>query len=168
MESRREHACRRQQQERDEIDFSKQKKSVQSLGGGITLAMVCVGFTCCANLVYVYIYSGNTIGMEITVLIARSFFPIHPIAAALQSIHVVEREVEVTRTTRLGRILLSPVLFHGAYDFCILWLDFASNRNGNYAKDFDFGGLLSFITSATIMISGLVYYLVMASKQRSR
>ena len=111
LEARREDVRQRQQEELDEIDFSKQKKSCQSLGAAVTLAMVCVamGFTCCENLVYIFVYSGGAIGTEISILIARSFFPIHPIAAAIQSLSVVEREVEVTRTANLSKVCSSEI-----------------------------------------------------------
>ncbi|KAL7576415.1 hypothetical protein ACA910_018219 [Epithemia clementina (nom. ined.)] len=160
---------RRQQQE---LDFSKQKKSVQSLGAAITCAMVCVamGFTCCENLVYIFIYSGSSIGMEISVLVARSLFPVHPLAAALQSIRVIERDVEVTRTAKLGKILTPAVLFHGSYDFFILWIDFLSERHdGNYlVKNAELAGALSFIVSAVVIGLAIVYFLIASSRQRAR
>ena len=168
---RRQEIRRRQQQELEQLDFSKQKKSVQSVGAAITLSMTCVamGFTCCENLVYIFIYSGNSFGTHISVLIARSLFPVHPIAAALQSIYVIERDVEVTRTARLGRILTPAVIFHGTYDFFILWIEFLSERNGTYIEDtFDFAGVMSFAVSTLVIGSAVVFYLISASRQRSR
>ena len=173
-ETRRQEFRRRQQLELEQLDFSKQKKSVQSLGGAITLSMICVsmGFTCCENLVYIFVYSGNSIGMELSVLVARSLFPVHPIAAALQSIRVVERDVEVTRTARLGRILTPAVLFHGTYDFFLLWIDFMSERKeGNYVENsnkIDFAGYVSFLVSLLVMAIAVIYYFACAVRQRSR
>lgn len=170
-----------------QLDFSKQKKSIQSLGGAMTLAMLCVGmgFTCCENLVYIFIYSGSSLNMEVSVLVARSLFPVHLVAAALQSLRVIDREIEKvttpTTTTRLrqrtagqptlqqptttptglGRILTPAILFHGTFDFTILWLNFVSDQ-------ITFADSLSLFLSAFIMISAIIYYIIAATRQRSR
>lgn len=162
---------RRHQQEVEQMDFSKQKKSVQSAGGAITLAMICVamGFSCCENLVYIFVYSGSTLSMEISVLVARSLFPVHPIAAALASLRVIERDVEVTRTASLGGILAPSIIFHGCYDFFILLVDFLARQNGNYVDDkLDLASYASFAVSSFVIIAAIVYYSIAASRQRSR
>lgn len=155
-------------------DFSKQRRSLQSHGAAVTVAMVAVamGFTCCENLVYVFVYSGSSLEMELQVLLARSFFPVHALAAALQSIGVVERDVEGRRTSRLGRIIGPAVLFHGCYDFLLLWIDFLAERHGIYADDDDdlieWPVLLSFLSSLLVMASALWYYMQQSRKQRNR
>jgi len=167
-------------QRQERINYSNQRQSFQAQGAAITLAMICVamGFTCCENLVYIFIYGGDTISSELSVLIARAFFPVHPIAAAIQSIGVVERDVEASRATKIGRIILPAVLFHGGYDFFILWIDFMARRHGVYANDnddddaFDAGSILavwlSLLASALAMGAALVYYFRKARKQRRR
>ena len=52
----------------------------------------------------------------------------------------------------------------------MLLIDFLAHRNGNYVDDdeMDFAGFLSFVVSGGIMLLGIVYYLIMARKQRAR
>lgn len=150
-------------------DFSRQQESYQSRGAAVTLAMIAVamGFTCCENLVYVFIYSGSSIKMKLSVLVARSMFPVHPIAAALQSLGAVERDVEKNGSARLGRRILFPaVLFHGSYDFFILWMDYLATRNG--ADKADVKNIYTFAVSIIIIFTALTYFSVLAGRQRQR
>jgi hypothetical protein len=172
---RRQDKLQRRRQEQLKNDFSKQGRSVQAHGGAITLAMICVamGFTCCENLVYIFIYSGSSFYMELFVLLSRALFPVHPIAAAIQSLGVVKRDVENSRQdSRLGRgILLPAVLFHGSYDFFILWIDYLVKRKGSYTDDDEkiaAGEAFSFLLSLAIMGGAVLYYFIMARKQRDR
>jgi RsiW-degrading membrane proteinase PrsW (M82 family) len=162
--------------------FSLQRQSFQAHGAAITLAMICVamGFTCCENLVYVFVYSGSSPQMEMYVLVFRSLFPVHAICAAIQSVGVCQREIETTQPRmKLGRILLPAILFHGAYDFFLVWINFLANRTrGVNATDDDtaapdvdgsqVAAVLSFIVSVGLMVTALFYYLIEARKQRKR
>ncbi len=58
-------------------------RDIQSIGAAITIAMVAVslGFACCENLIYIFIYNGKKLSMEISVLLTRSLFPVHPLCA---------------------------------------------------------------------------------------
>ena len=58
-------------------------KTLQSQGVAITVAMVSVslGFACCENLIYIFLYNRGPLDAEIAVLISRSLFPIHPLCA---------------------------------------------------------------------------------------
>lgn len=98
-------------------------RSYKSTGAAITVAMVSValGFACCENLMYVFVYSPTpSLGVEITTLVARSFFPVHPLCAAIQSIGVCKRDLEGERKTGIGRIISPAVLLHGAFDFVLM------------------------------------------------
>jgi hypothetical protein len=154
-------------------DFSKQRRSLQAHGAAVTIAMVAVaiGFACCENLVYVFIYSGSSFSLEASVLFARALFPVHPLAAALQSINVVARDVEGQRPTPLGRILGPAVLFHGGYDFLIMWINFLAERNGIY-EDQDgmlgWADFLSFFSNVLVLVGTLFYFLHMSRRQRRR
>jgi RsiW-degrading membrane proteinase PrsW (M82 family) len=55
-------------------------KGLASTGAGVTVAMVstALGFACCENLMYVFVYSPPSLGVEISTLLARSLFPVHP------------------------------------------------------------------------------------------
>ena len=98
-------------------------RSYKSTGSAITVAMVSValGFACCENLMYVFVYSpAPSLGVEITTLVARSFFPVHPLCSAIQSIGVCKRDLEGERKTGIGRIISPAVLLHGAFDFVLM------------------------------------------------
>lgn len=134
----------------------------------------------CENLVYVFIYSSASVNMELSVLFARSIFPVHAICAAIQSIGVCQRDIEGDRNAQLGRSIIFPaVLFHGSYDFFIVWIDFLANRKlGVAANDDDatsvdasksYGAALaSFVVSVCLIVSALFYYGKEARKQRRR
>ena len=140
---------------------------------------VAMGFGCCENLVYVFIYSSASVEQKVSVLIARSIFPVHPIAAALQSIGVCQRQVEKKTTVQFGRHILGPaVLVHGLYDFMIVWIDYLANRTrGVAASDDDVmpvetasvtAAIVSFGISIGIMVAALYYYWRQAKAQRQR
>ena len=161
----------------DAPSFSQQNRSLQSRGAAITVSMVAVslGFACCENLVYIFIYGEATLVMEVIILIARSLFPVHPIAAALQSIRVCERDLEKNSKLGLGRVILPAVLFHGSYDFFLLWIDFLYTRQGQYVEADDEtvsqtapSDLISAIISVLIILVGVLYYFRQSRKQRER
>ena len=155
--------------------FSKQNRSLRSRGAAITVSMVAVGtgFACCENLVYIFIYGKAQYTSEIFLLLARSLFPVHPIAAALQSIQVCRRDLEKEKL-RLGRIILPGIIFHGFYDFMLVWIYYIGSRKGNYYDD-DGGiatesgaAMFSKIMSFLVLIFGLLYYFGASRQQRDR
>jgi hypothetical protein len=164
---------RRQRLERP--SYSNQRTSVQAQGSAITIAMISVamGFTCCENLVYIFIYNGSSLEMELWVLLVRSFFPVHALTAAIQSVGVCQRDLESSRSTKLGHIIGPAILFHGGYDFVLLWLDFIADRKTG-ADDEDALNesglvlLLAVFLSVIIMVIAFVYYLKASRKQRER
>jgi hypothetical protein len=96
-----------------------------SLGAAITVAMVAtaLGFACAENLLYVFAYSPPGLGSELSTLVARSIFPVHPLCAALQSLGVVHRDVILPngkQTYGLGRVLFPAWLLHGTFDFVLM------------------------------------------------
>lgn len=58
-------------------------KSLSSTGAAITVAMVsvAVGFACCENLIYIFVYGHGPLSSEIAILLYRSLFPVHPLCA---------------------------------------------------------------------------------------
>lgn len=165
----------RGEEEPSVTSFPNQNRSLRSRGAAITISMVAVGvgFACCENLVYIFIYGKAQHTSEILILLARSLLPIHPIAAALQSIGVCKRDLEKQKLGQ-GRIILSGVLFHGIFDFMLIWIDYIGNRKGNYVDEDD--GIeteagsdrISNVVSAFVLIFGLVYYIWERQKQRQR
>ena len=170
-------ATRRRLSSRHRMDFSKHAKSYEAQGASITIAMICValGFSVCEDLVYIFLYNGSSVAVEVWVLLARSLFPIHPICAAIQSIGVSMRDVEKF-PTRFGRIILPAVLLHGTYDFLLLLLDFIDSlhrQDGYNDTDDEFieAGLCFYLSLvfATLLIAGSLFWLYRQSKrQRER
>jgi len=158
--------------------FPAQDRSAESRGAAVTVAMVstALGFACCENLVYIFIYGSSNFSVEIVILLARSLFPVHPIAAALQSIGVCERDIEKKRSTGLGRIVFPGILFHGVYDFLLMWFDFNNSRKSNgdgdddetIAIDDEGSDGLSFPLSFLVLIAALLYFFWASKLQRGR
>ncbi|GAX11684.1 hypothetical protein FisN_7Lh052 [Fistulifera solaris] len=154
--------------EHPDLLFNQNDKSKQARGAAITMAMLstAMGFTCCENLVYVFVYGGTSTQLEFSILFARSLFPVHPLAAALQSLGVVERDVEAPATTQTKSkrfwdfVILGPaILFHGFYDFLIVWLDYLGS--GNWTR-------LESVGSFLVLSASLAYYIKMRRKQQQR
>jgi RsiW-degrading membrane proteinase PrsW (M82 family) len=167
-----------EEEDQEEHSFPEQDRSLQSRGAAITVSMVAVslGFACCENLIYIFVYGESTLAVEVVILLARSLFPVHPIAAALQSIGVCQRDLEKQEKMTLGRLVFPGILFHGLYDFFLMWIDFMGNRNANYATDDDESDIpsvsnsdaYSVVVSLFILMFGLWYYLRQSRRQRER
>ncbi len=127
-------------------------RSYKSLGCAITIAMITVslGFACCENLLYVFVYSpqNESITVQLSILGMRSIFPIHPLAAAIQSIGVCKRDLEGDPTVGIGQILLPSVLLHGTFDFSLLLLSWISQ-----SSDQDRNNNEQTITTLTLVVS---------------
>ena len=101
---------------------------------------------------------------------------------AIQSIGVCKRDIEQERAqpqppqrrTNLGGIVKEAVLFHGMYDFFVLWIDFMAKRHGVFYAGQDVNLIrkiaiaASMSVSACIMGSALLYYYIQAKRQRER
>jgi RsiW-degrading membrane proteinase PrsW (M82 family) len=96
--------------------------SLTSRGAAITIAMVttALGFACAENLLYVFVYTPPGIEAELSTLIVRCMFPVHPLAAALQSIGVCRRDLERDPSTHVGHIIFPAWLLHGTFDFVLM------------------------------------------------
>jgi RsiW-degrading membrane proteinase PrsW (M82 family) len=166
-----------QESKRKSTSFPLHDRGAKSRGAAITVSMVAasLGFTCCENLVYIFVYGEATIGAQIFILVLRSLLPVHPVAAAIQSIRVCERELE-GKKIGLGSVVLPGVLFHGAYDFVLMWIDFLGHRNGNYLAEedddleeaADWSDQIALGMGFIIVILGWVYYVRESRKQALR
>ncbi|KAL7489853.1 hypothetical protein ACHAW6_015569 [Cyclotella cf. meneghiniana] len=171
----------------NEDENSRPLKSARSTGAGITVAMVSValGFACCENLIYIFVYSPPSLGVEITTLVARSFFPVHPLCAAIQSIGVCKRDIEGNKNYGIGRVISPAVLLHGSFDFVLLLAAFYNSLkkveegdNGNEsgeesssvpADEQDFASELpSLISGLVFVILGCIYYACASRAQNQR
>lgn len=164
------------------------KKSVVSLAGATTVAMVAtaLGFACCENLIYIFGYSQPGISNEVSTLVMRSLLPLHPIAAAIQSIGVIRRDLEGETSYGLGRIFLPAFLYHGSYDFVLMFLGalqqihwFEKLSDDDYVQreykdehqeenDSLRDSMFSLFIALTIFVAGIVYYVIQARAQHKR
>ena len=145
--------------------------TLQSRGAAITIAMVAVatGFACSENLLYVFVYTPPSVTNE---LVTRSLFPLHPLLAAIQSIGVVQRDLESDRKSQLGRLVFPAVLLHGSFDFMLMISALAtsgthSNTHGkDDKKSLDDG--IPMAISIGFMVTGFYYYYCASKSQRQR
>ena len=153
-----------------------QRRPLTSIRAGVTVAMVAVamGYACAENLFDIFITNGwrPSIGSEIATLFFKSMFPIHPIAAAIQSVYVCRRDIEKDTSFRLGRIVLPSVIFHGTYDFALMAISSSWQKEDNYF--YNQGGndsriaIASLCVSWFIMIVGVLYYMRISHVQYAR
>jgi RsiW-degrading membrane proteinase PrsW (M82 family) len=175
------------------VSRESRKVSFVSRGAAITIAMVttALGFACAENLLYVFVYAPPGVATEVSTLLARSLFPVHPLAAALQSIGVCRRDLERDSSTGVGRILLPALLLHGTFDFVLMAAQVWSQVYERYEDQGDDGtnnqagsevipnasadtaedltdALPELIASVTILLVGIAYYVIQARSQRIR
>ncbi|KAL7538872.1 hypothetical protein ACHAXR_008843 [Thalassiosira sp. AJA248-18] len=152
-----------------------QRRSLSSIRSGVTVAMVAValGFACCENILHIFIYNRSSLRSEIATLIVKSMFPVHPIAAAIQSIYVCRRDLEKDPSIGLGRIVLPSIIFHGTYDFALLMIT-SSWQRGHKDQYFYQGenvtgvAIMSFCVSLCIVLAGGLYYFFSSRAQYAR
>jgi len=163
----------------------KDKRTLVSKGTTIMVAMVAtaLGFACCENLLYIFGYGPSDISNEIAILAMRSLLPLHPIAAAIQSIGVIRRDIEGDRSYGIGRIFFPAFLYHGSFDFVLMFttaLDeihlfekLSGNESAQEEQELEYleestHGFGSFYFACTIFVLGIVYYVIQARAQRKR
>ena len=110
---------------------------------------------------------------EISTLVVRMLFPLHPIAAAIQSIGVVRKTIERETSLGMGRIVFPAIIFHGSFDFTLMLMAYMVHTNEEKNEKEDKAKQLALLAitfgfSIFVMISGLVYYLRTAREQRRR
>ena len=114
---------------------------------------------------------------ELETLLLRSLLPLHPVAAALQSLGIVERDLE--KRGQLGRAVIPAIVLHGIFDFAVIFpatLAIAksppqSTPDGEEPDSAELNvGLLVLTTSLGFltMVLGLSYYFLQERNQRGR
>ncbi len=147
------------------------------------MVSVALGFACCENLLYVFVYSPPSLGIEISTLLARSFFPVHPLCAAIQSLGVCRRDLEGDRKYGLGRIMLPAILLHGTFDFVLMLAAFleqvkkikegsdddstATSTENDESVDLA-SQLPALIAGLVLVVFGFVYFVVQSRAQTRR
>ena len=157
------------------LDPSMQKRSLSSIRAGVTVAMVAValGFTCCENILHIFVYNRSSLQSQIMTLIAKALCPVHPLAAAIQSIYVCRRDLEKDSSIGLGRVVLPAVLFHGTYDFVLLFVSDSWKRS--QASQYFYSGdtisketMQSVCISFTVILLGWLFFIVQSRRQYER
>ena len=118
----------------DERDMRTYRQKAMAITTG--MISVAVGLACAENFLYVFLLGGALGGVSDDedrgssiveawlVLFFRSVFPVHALAAAMQSVNMIRKFVESTdeRGHRIGvgRIVLPAIILHGSFDAILM------------------------------------------------
>lgn len=179
----------------DELDARTRRQKAMAITTG--MISVAVGLACAENFLYVFVL-GGALGESDTndshrgdlleawiVLFFRSIFPVHALAAAMQSINMIRKFVEFDEhnghRVGVGRIILPAVILHGSFDAILMGINvFVETAWDNYLEENDgkvgdtepynalIVNLVAWISITGIMIAGLLWYYRENRKQRAR
>ena len=116
----------------EDNDEEPELRSLKQQAAAITTGMisVAVGLACAENFIYVFFLggtSGTSVSQEFAVLLFRSVFPVHALAAAMQSINMIRKFIEEKTSTErnvgVGKIVFPAVLLHGTFDAILMVLN---------------------------------------------
>jgi hypothetical protein len=175
----------------DENDARTYRQKAMAITTG--MISVAVGLACAENFLYVFILGGtgsssdgSGILQEWIVLFFRSIFPIHALAAAMQSINMIRKFVECSddnsHRVGVGRIVLPAVVLHGTFDAILLsinvyvetaWDKYREEHGGNVQEGVEpynalLLNLVAWISIIIIMLIGMVWYYRQNRSQRLR
>eukprot|EP00977_Amphora_coffeiformis_P011298 scaffold2720_cov173-Amphora_coffeaeformis.AAC.5 len=182
----------------DESDVRTHSQKAMAITTG--MISVAVGLACAENFLYVFLLGGaaqsksgfdseeayrSDVLQEWIVLFFRSIFPIHALSAALQSINMIRKFVEVDSQSGhrigVGRIILPAVLLHGSFDAVLMginvyqesaWDKYLKENNGNVGEDGPYNtlivNLIAWISISAVMLSGVIWYYRENRSQRQR
>ena len=116
---------------------------------------------------------------EFSTLLVRSIMPIHPLAAAIQSIGICRRDLEGDTTVGMGRIVLPGLLLHGLFDFAITTMGFlhtiddmavdVGDIHGTDGGGFNLATQMpSLVLGMVFIIAGTVYFVFLSMAQKTR
>ena len=119
----------------DEHDVRTYRQKAAAVTTG--MISVAVGLACAENMMYVFLLGGargssaaehqGDVYEEWIVLLFRSVFPIHALAAAMQSTNMIRKFVEGTDHNNhrigVGRIILPAVILHGTFDAILMGIN---------------------------------------------
>lgn len=174
-----------QEFEEDENDARTRRQRAMAITTG--MIGVAVGLACAENFLYVFVLGGSASQFDDDgeddggviqawmVLLFRSIFPVHALAAAMQSINMIRKFVELDNhdghRVGVGRIILPAVLLHGTFDAILMgvnvyveaaWENYLEENNGNINEDDGppYNALLvNFIAWASVVsVTGLSVY----------
>jgi hypothetical protein len=165
----------------DDNDVRTHRQKASALTTG--MISVAVGLACAENFLYVFLLGGSgssengSVKEEWVVLFFRSIFPVHALAAALQSISMIRKFVECTGDANdhrigVGRIILPAVLLHGSFDAVLLginvyvetaWDNYLEANDGVVEEGFipyntAVVNIMAWLSITGIMIIGILWY----------
>jgi hypothetical protein len=175
-------------------------RTYRQKGMAITTGMisVAVGLACAENFLYVFLLGGALGGtdngeenhptdvMEAwIVLFFRSIFPVHALAAAMQSINMIRKFVEhdgdAGHRIGVGRIIVPAILLHGTFDAILMginvyvetaWDKYLEENEGNIGDEDPYNSfivnLVAWISITVTMFFGLIWYYRQYRSQRLR
>jgi len=193
--SREQQLLQQQEFEEDENDVRTYRQKAMA----ITTAMisVAVGLACAENVLYVFLL-GGALGNQSTetrpnddmeawiVLFFRSIFPIHALAAAMQSVNVIRKFVESSdqpggHRIGVGRIILPAVILHGTFDAILMginvfvetaWDSYLRDNEGNITDEDPYNAfvvnLVAWVSITVTMFLGILWYVRENRAQRLR
>merc|ERR1711957_551275 len=165
---------------------------------GTSIICVAVGLACAENFLYVFLLGGtgdmedgasamDGYLQEWIVLFFRSIFPVHTLAAAMQSINMIRKFVETEHVDGhrigVGRIILPAVIMHGTFDAILLginvfietsWDDYMEANGGNIDEENPIPynafivNLVAWLSITFVMLAGFVWYFKENRRQRLR
>jgi hypothetical protein len=166
----------------------------------ITIAMlsVALGLACAENFLYVFYLGGRDGGKasdEFMTLVFRSIFPVHAMCAAMQSVIVVKKYIELDPSRDptnvelhvervkigVGTTILPAVLLHGSFDAVLMVVtlflsssetsdeeDDAINQSKQSSTADEILNIVAWVFVITITIAGAVWYFSQKSQQKVR
>jgi hypothetical protein len=174
-------------------------RTYRQKAAAVTTAMisVAVGLACAENFLYVFFLgglagnSGNAqqggIMEEWLVLLFRSLFPVHALAAAMQSVNVIRKFIECrgdddNHRIGVGRIVLPAILMHGTFDAVLLainvyietvWDSYLVKYEGNVDPDdppynATVLNVVAFSLISAVVLGGLIWYYREQKNQNQR
>jgi hypothetical protein len=178
----------------DENDVRTHRQKAAAVTTG--MISVAVGLACAENFLYVFllggaaansgdVHSGGIIE-EWIVLLFRSLFPVHALAAAMQSVNMVRKFVECeddnTHRVGVGRIILPAVIMHGTFDAVLLainvyietaWDSYLQQNEGNFDSNNPpynpiVVNTVAWLSIIFVMVSGVLWYYRENRSQRLR
>lgn len=174
----------------DENDVRTHRQKAMAITTG--MISVAVGLACAENFLYVFVLGGTVAknGDDIMeawiVLLFRSIFPVHALAAALQSINVIRKYVESDNDhghrIGVGRVIFPAVMLHGTFDALLMGINVYIETSWDRYLDENGGEIVDGVepynslavnviawTSITItLMCGLLWYIYENRSQRAR
>lgn len=165
----------------EDEDEEPELRTLRQQAAAITTGMisVAVGLACAENFLYVFFLGGAggsaSITQEFAVLIFRSIFPVHALAAAMQSINMIKKFIEEKdgsdHNVGVGRIVIPAVILHGTFDAILMvinayveskWAEFYE-ENDDYEEGFTpFNPILlnviAWVSILGVMVSSFGWY----------